>query len=332
MAAVQRLAGSAEQLTQRRQPLDLPRSRERGRVGAARMDDTHDRPPHGGDAAAAPAPDADDAPSPGEIWRPRAQPERAAMVLRCAGGAVDYAWLDGDAGEGREPLAQWMHRYEVVLEQADHSHATPLRRHWLIDAQAARFRGRSVLELGAHTGGLTESLLAHAAEVVAVENNPRCVRRLHERFGQRLQVVAGDMHHALWKLPQGRFDVVVCAGVLYHSAHPFLLLEAMAWLRPHAILIDTLDDGIDGLRAVVPNLVNSCNYRYNRRPDCGYSVVLGQALVAGAMARLGYGAMQRIDTSRATIAPERDSAYFQQWRRSLSAWFLRDAAAPPANA
>ncbi|ALN57990.1 methyltransferase domain family [Lysobacter enzymogenes] len=271
--------------------------------------------------------DAGEAPCAGEIWRSRADPAEAVMVLRCGADAVDYAWLDRDAADGRTPLAHWAQRFEVVLEQADHTHATPVRRHWLIDTQAERLRGARVLELGAHTGGLTQALLVHAAQVVAVENNPRCVRHLRERFGERLGIVAGDMHHALWDLGQDRFDVVVCAGVLYHSAHPFLLLEAMAHLRPRAILIDTLDDGVAELRVAVPNLVNSCNYRYNRRPDCGYSMVLGERLIAGAMARLGYGAMQRIDTAAATIAPERDSAYFQQWRRSLSAWFLRDGAA-----
>ncbi|WP_394541281.1 methyltransferase domain-containing protein [Lysobacter enzymogenes] len=273
------------------------------------------------------ASEADEAPCAGEIWRSRTSPAEAVMVLRRDADAVDYAWLDRDAADGRMPLAQWPQRFEVVLEQADHTHATPVRRHWLIDTQAERLRGARVLELGAHTGGLTEALLAHAAQVTAVENNPRCVRHLRERFGERLDLVAGDMHHVLWDLGQDRFDVVVCAGVLYHSAHPFLLLEAMAHLRPRAILVDTLDDGVAELRAVVPNLVNSCNYRYNRRPDCGYSLVLGERLIAGAMARLGYAAMQRIDTAAATIAPQRDSAYFQQWRRSLSAWFLRDGAA-----
>lgn len=272
---------------------------------------------------------ADELPAAGEIWRPRECPAQAVVVLRCAAGAVDYAWLDRDEADGRVPAGQWAERFEVVLEQADHAHATAVRRHWLIDAQAERLRGRRVLELGAHTGGLTEALLAHAAEVTAVENNPRCVRRLRERFGDGLRIVAGDMHHALWDLRRGDYDAVVCAGVLYHSAHPFLLLEAMAQLRPQAILIDTLDDGVAELRAVVPNLVNSCNYRYNRRADCGFSLVLGEALIVRAMARLGYPAMERIDTRAATIAPEHDSAYFQQWRRSLSAWFL-DEDAPAA--
>lgn len=292
------------------------------------MQDTHDIAiaRDRAEPALAVAGDGDDAPAAGEIWRAREHPGHAAIVLRCADGAVDYAWLDRDAPEGRASAAQWAQGFEVVLEQADHAHATPVRRHWLIDAQARRFRGQRVLELGAHTGGLTEALLVHAAQVTAVENNPRCVRRLRERFGDGLRIVAGDMHHALWALEPGGYDVAVCAGVLYHSAHPFLLLEAMAHLRPRAILIDTLDDGVAELRAVVPNLVNSCNYRYNQRPDCGYSLVLGEALIAGAMARLGYAAMERIDTAAAAIAPERDSAYFQQWRRSLSAWFLRDGA------
>lgn len=264
-------------------------------------------------------------PAAGEIWRSREDPAGAVMVLRCDSETVDYTWLDrADASDGRLPAAQWQRRFEVVLEHPDHAQATPVRRHWLIDRQADAFRDRRVLELGAHSGGLTESLLAHAASVTAVENNRHCVRRLRERFGERLRLVADDMHHALWRLTPGEFDTIVCVGVLYHSAHPFLLLEAMAWLRPRAILIDTLNHGVADLRLVVPHLINSCNYRYNPRPDCGYSLVLGDAPIEQAMRRLGYATVERIDKSGARIAPEHEGDYFREWKRGLSAWFRRD--------
>lgn len=267
----------------------------------------------------------DDLPRVGEIWRPLGERERAVVVLRRGAESIDYAWLDGDAADASEAAARWHSRFAIVLEQDDHANATPVRRRHLIDDYAAWFRGRAVLELGAHTGGLTQSILAHAGSVTALENNPRCVAHLRERFGdgERLRVVHGDMHHALWDFTPGAFDVVVCAGVLYHSAHPFLLLEAMAYLRPRRILIDTLNQGVSGLRVVVPHMLNSCNYRYNQRPDCGYSVVLGEDLIEQALGRLGYARTLAIDTRAASIAPESDSAYFREWKASYSAWFHR---------
>lgn len=270
-----------------------------------------------------------DLPTAGEIWRPLSDSDKAVVVLRCADGAIDYAWLDGESdADGTAPAAQWHSQFAIVLEQSDHAHATPVRRRILIDDSAAWFRGKSVLELGAHTGGLTESILDHAASVTALENNPRCVAHLRDRFGDRLTVIEGDMHHALWRIEPGRFDVVVCAGVLYHSAHPFLLLEAMAYLAPQRILIDTLNHGVDELRVVVPHMINSCNYRYNQRPDCGVSLVLGDRLIEQAMTALGYAHKVSVPKRSASIAPELDSAYFREWTQSFAAWFHRPGCAP----
>lgn len=268
-------------------------------------------------------------PTVGEIWRPLNDRDKAVVVLRCSDETIDYAWLDDASdSDGSASAAQWHSQFAIVLEQSDHAHATPVRRRHLIDDCAAWLRGKSVLELGAHTGGLTESILGHAASVTAIENNPRCVAHLRDRFGDRLTVIEGDMHHELWRIKPHRFEVVVCAGVLYHSAHPFLLLEAMAYLAPQRILIDTLNHGVDELRVVVPHMINSCNYRYNQRPDCGFSLVLGDRLIEQAMTTLGYTRKLDVDKRSATIAPELDSAYFREWKNSFAAWFHRPGCAP----
>lgn len=268
----------------------------------------------------------------GEIWRPLHDSDRAVVVVRCSQETIDYAWLDGESeADGTAPAAQWHSQFAIVLEQSDHAHATPVRRRILIDDCAAWLRGKSVLELGAHTGGLTESILDYAASVTAIENNPRCVAHLRERFGDRLAIIEGDMHHELWRIEPHSFDVVVCAGVLYHSAHPFLLLEAMAYLAPQRILIDTLNHGVGELRVVVPHMINSCNYRYNQRPDCGFSLVLGDRLIEQAVATLGYAHKVPVRKQSATIAPELDSAYFREWKNSFAAWFHRPGVAPAAS-
>ncbi|MBW8807587.1 MAG: hypothetical protein JF591_01895, partial [Lysobacter sp.] len=73
---------------------------------------------------------------------------------------------------------------------------------------------------------------------------------------------------------------------------------------------------------------NSCNYRYNQRPDCGFSLVLGDQLIEQAMATLGYSHRVPVRKRSATIAPELDSAYFREWKNSFAAWFHRPGFAP----
>ena len=55
--------------------------------------------------------------------------------------------------------------------------------------------GEQVYEVGPGPGGLTRSLLAAAASVVAVERDRRCIpalNELHEDFGDRLRIIEGD--------------------------------------------------------------------------------------------------------------------------------------------
>ncbi|HEU4408227.1 MAG TPA: methyltransferase domain-containing protein [Polyangiaceae bacterium] len=264
-------------------------------------------------------------PRPGEIWRPKRDAGKAAVVLDCRQGGVSYAWLDaGPEDVGVSPLDEWHSEFEFVFEKQDHADATPARRGRLIDDFEAHFRGRAVLELGAHTGGLTRSIGRYARSTTVVENNPRCLPALRAVLPGAVEVVHDDMHRALFRLPPGTFDVIVCAGVLYHSAHPFSLLEGMAYLEPRLVLVDTMNDGVDGARVVPAVMTNSLNYRYNRYPDCGFSVVLGADLIERAMANLGYVA-SRIRKDDVAIAPEHDSDYFRAWRRGYAAWFRRDA-------
>lgn len=267
-----------------------------------------------------------DRPRAGEIWRPRRDASKAVVVLGGHDDVVSYAWLDiAPELACTSSLEAWRSEFEVVFEKQDHADATPARRQRLIDDFEELFRGSSVLELGAHTGGLTQSIVGYAKSITVIENNPHCIPVLEAKFSGSVELVHDDMHHALWRLPRRRFDLVVCAGVLYHSAHPFSLLEAMAYLEPRLILIDTMNHGVDDVRVVPTVMTNSLNYRYNRYPDCGFSIVLGDTVIEGAMSRLGYKDMERIAKDTVSIAPDRDSEYFRAWRRGFAAWFRRDA-------
>lgn len=194
----------------------------------------------------------------------------------------------------------------------------------MVDAASVRFRDALVLDLAAHTGDLTAPIAALAREVVAVERNPACVRLLRERFaGSNVTIRESDVHRALWDLEPGAFDVVFCAGFLYHSAHPFMVLEGIARLRPRTVLIDTLNDDVPplSLSIVEERELNRYNYRYSEEPDCGLSLVLGSGMVDGVMARLGYGVAERVEKEDLEIPAEKDSDYFHRWKQSLSCWY-----------
>ena len=81
--------------------------------------------------------------------------------------------------------------------------------------------GRRAIDLGAGGGELSAELALRGAAVVAVEGreqNARAIEELRERLGiapERLRVEVADVRALDWDA-LGRFDVVVCSGLLYH--------------------------------------------------------------------------------------------------------------------
>jgi 23S rRNA (adenine-N6)-dimethyltransferase len=89
----------------------------------------------------------------------------------------------------------------------------PRGQHFLRPDVARRFVGRAgvepddlVFDLGAGTGALTFLLAARAARVVAVERDPKLVRRLVQRVPSNVSVYEGDARFML--LPRRPFRVV----------------------------------------------------------------------------------------------------------------------------
>ncbi|MCX8195048.1 MAG: 16S rRNA (adenine(1518)-N(6)/adenine(1519)-N(6))-dimethyltransferase RsmA [Candidatus Micrarchaeota archaeon] len=104
-----------------------------------------------------------------------------------------------------------------------------LGQHFLVDdsvlifeAEQAQAQGKSVLEVGAGDGRLTEKLLsAGAAHITAVELDSRLAKSLREKFRRaaKVEIWQGDF----LKFPQSRrFDVVV-GNIPYYITSPILL-------------------------------------------------------------------------------------------------------------
>lgn len=104
-----------------------------------------------------------------------------------------------------------------------------------------RVAGKSVLSLGSLEGNLEWHLArAGAARVVGVEGYSENYRKclvLKALFPSLpLEFVLGDAQKL--DVP-GTFDVIVCAGVLYHLHDPALLLENLRAMKPERMFLST---------------------------------------------------------------------------------------------
>ena len=114
-----------------------------------------------------------------------------------------------------------------------------LGQHFLLDLNLSRrivraagdLAGRTVIEVGPGPGGLTRALLeTDAARVVAIERDSRCIDALSElaaRYGNRLDIVAGDALDTDLSALAGPDRVAIVANLPYNIATPLLI----GWLR-----------------------------------------------------------------------------------------------------
>ncbi|MEM8855412.1 MAG: 16S rRNA (adenine(1518)-N(6)/adenine(1519)-N(6))-dimethyltransferase RsmA, partial [Pseudomonadota bacterium] len=92
-------------------------------------------------------------------------------------------------------------------------------------APDAPLAGQTVVEVGPGPGGLTRSLLAAGAKVVAVERDPRAVEALADLVAAadgRLTLVCEDALRVDWRAlaPEG---AVICANLPYNVATPLIV-------------------------------------------------------------------------------------------------------------
>jgi SAM-dependent methyltransferase len=90
----------------------------------------------------------------------------------------------------------------------------------------AGLAGRRVLELGCATGELGQAFVEHGATVVSVDARRAYIAELRARYPDRQAHVA-DLE--VWDPGVlGRFDAILCFGLLYHLATPGDFLAACA--------------------------------------------------------------------------------------------------------
>lgn len=205
----------------------------------------------------------------------------------------------------------------MTFSVASFDEAYPLRSKILLEDHCEFLENKKVLELAACKGGFTKTIASLADQVVAIE--------VKEEFAKEIQfpnvkVIIDDIHQCIWAMKSENFDVAICAGFLYQTAHPFYVLEGIANLDPRYVLIDTLDFNVEknALDVRILNNINSAYNRYNWKPDCHLTLTPGKNMIGLAMDRLGYAVSVEIDKSQ---VPDTISDYVTSWKQSTSIWF-----------
>ena len=98
-----------------------------------------------------------------------------------------------------------------------------------LNKQFGGFKGKKILELGPFEGFHTHDLdKLGAAEILAIEGNPRnflkCLIVKNHYQLNSARYLLGDFTEYLLKTEE-RYDFILAAGVLYHSAQPMVLLD-----------------------------------------------------------------------------------------------------------
>lgn len=113
---------------------------------------------------------------------------------------------------------QVVNSYEIIAErhlskalEGVHTnfYERPAMRSLLGDVQ-----GKRVLDAGCGHGSNTDWLIAHGANVIAIDSTPRLVQLARERFGASVEIRLADLNEPLFFCAADSFDIVLCSLVL----------------------------------------------------------------------------------------------------------------------
>ena len=115
----------------------------------------------------------------------------------------------------------------------------------MFSRHADRIAGKRVLDLACNTGRLSYPLLMlGAAQVTGVEARHELIEKgrslfAASEFAGKMHFRQGDLFEFLESSEPGEFDVIVCAGFLYHTVRHADFFRALKRLRPETVFVDT---------------------------------------------------------------------------------------------
>lgn len=167
---------------------------------------------------------------------------RAAAQLR---RALAMAWLDtGRAAARRSPRPErWEQRYRLVESLAPGRSFLDLGGMWGVDGEIA-FR--------AERAGATKVVVFDG-----MDPTPEFEAK-HRDAASRVGYVQGDLHDPEDVRRLGVFDIVWCAGVIYHTPSPYLQLQHLRALTGQWLLLGS------EVIPEVPGVENACIFHPGR--------------------------------------------------------------------
>ncbi|CAN5309055.1 hypothetical protein BH20VER2_BH20VER2_07150 [soil metagenome] len=158
-----------------------------------------------------------------------------------------------------EQLAPWVFQFRI--DGADYGGRVSALGDLRIDHfRACAPEAKTILELGSLEGAHTFLLAEHAQRVLAIEGRAANLRKA--RLVQRL-LRADNVEFVQANLEEtdltsfGKFDAVLCCGLLYHLPEPWKLLEQLPRVAPKVLIWTQYADDLaadtvrHGLRGIV---------------------------------------------------------------------------------
>ena len=99
-------------------------------------------------------------------------------------------------------------------------------------------QGKSVLELGAGVGDLTQFFLARDCEITATDARVDLVDTIRERFPNQVSPLIVDLEDPSLEINK-YFDIVFCYGILYHLSNPEAVIKILARTTLELFLLET---------------------------------------------------------------------------------------------
>lgn len=190
---------------------------------------------------------------------------------------------------------------------------------------ASFIKDKQILELAPSHCLFTEKMLElGAAKIDLIEKDPSVIKSASEYFSdeKKVRIINDDVHFALPKLLP-RYETVICAGLLYHSPHPFWILESIANLSPKNVLIDTACSHTEDAE-LVPEEVNRPGHRQVDGVHCGVSLRLTPTQLMMVMKNLGYKPVSQLNQNAPVIdhhLTEEQIRILKAWSYTFSFWF-----------